>query len=546
MSGAIRVVAAVGVTAAMAVGAGAPAQAMPLEDAPKAGLSKAYDFDDLLGKSVQFYEAQMSGAKPAWNRTAWRASANLTDGADNKVDLSGGWHDAGDNVKFGFPMAWTGTQLSWNYLRYPEAFAAAGEEVSLKRQLRHVNDYFIKAHPQDNVLWVQVGEGQKDHPIWAAPETSAAERRSFKVDATSPGTDVAAETAASMAAASMVFAQEDPAYSAKLLDHATRLYAFADKYRGKYSDAVPDAAKYYNSFSGYQDELVWGALWLHKATGDQAYLAKAEKEFPPIAYSSSYTMSWDNKAFGSFLLLAEVTDKPTYFAKVEQWLDGEMPGGGKPYTPGGLLFGTDFLSVPYAMGVVNGALAYMDLIGPNHPKYATYRNFVVKQTDYVLGANPESMSYVVGFGEKFPTQPHHRAASGVTDINATTPNKHVLVGALIGGPGRDDQFSDKRTDYRQMEPAISSNAKLVGVAAAFVKGIPGVTPGVTAPAPAPAAPAAPVAPMTPPTPTATPTTPPVPVAPGPPAASSDCWFPTLTFTTSGGPSWLPLVVRIFC
>ena len=58
---------------------------------------------------------------------------------------------------------------------------------------------------------------------------------------TKPGSDLAAETAAALAAASIVFKEEDPGYSQKLLEHAEKLYEFADKARGKYSDSIPDA-----------------------------------------------------------------------------------------------------------------------------------------------------------------------------------------------------------------------------------------------------------------------------------------------------------------
>ncbi len=66
-----------------------------------------------------------------------------------------------------------------------------------------------------------------------------------------------------MASASMVFKATDPAYAATLLTHAKQLYSFADTYRGKYSStASPTPQSFYNSWSGYQDELVWGAIWL--------------------------------------------------------------------------------------------------------------------------------------------------------------------------------------------------------------------------------------------------------------------------------------------
>ena len=71
----------------------------------------------------------------------------------------------------------------------------------------------------------------------------------------------------------MAFASTNASYSATLLTHARQLYTFATTYLGKYSDVVP--ATTYESYS-YQDELVWGAAWLYRATGDASYLSAAE------------------------------------------------------------------------------------------------------------------------------------------------------------------------------------------------------------------------------------------------------------------------------
>ena len=70
-------------------------------------------------------------------------------------------------------------------------------------------------------------------------------RPSYKIDCNRPGSDVAAETAASFASASILFKGEDDDYSAKLLDHAKRMYKFADTCRGKYSDSIYDASIFY-------------------------------------------------------------------------------------------------------------------------------------------------------------------------------------------------------------------------------------------------------------------------------------------------------------
>ena len=63
------------------------------------------NYGEALQKSIYFYEAQQSGNLPAWNRVPWRADSTVNDGADVGLDLSGGWYDAGDHVKFGLPMA---------------------------------------------------------------------------------------------------------------------------------------------------------------------------------------------------------------------------------------------------------------------------------------------------------------------------------------------------------------------------------------------------------------------------------------------------------
>jgi Glycosyl hydrolase family 9 len=48
-------------------------------------------------------------------------------------------------------------------------------------------------------------------------------RLAYRIDATNPGSDLAAETAAAMASASVVFRQSDPAYSNELLEHAKQV-----------------------------------------------------------------------------------------------------------------------------------------------------------------------------------------------------------------------------------------------------------------------------------------------------------------------------------
>ncbi|TOF81066.1 glycosyl hydrolase family 9, partial [Vibrio parahaemolyticus] len=101
-------------------------------------------------------------------------------------------------------------------------------------------------------------------------------RPSYKIDEQKPGSDLAGETAAALAAASIVFQDVDSAYAAEMLGVAKELYDFADNYRDIYDNSITDATQYYHSWSGYGDELAWAALWLARATGDDTYLDRAK------------------------------------------------------------------------------------------------------------------------------------------------------------------------------------------------------------------------------------------------------------------------------
>ena len=171
----------------------------------------------------------------------------------DQVDLVGGYYDAGDNVKFGLPMAFTVTMLSWSVVEHRGRLAAAGELGHALQAVRWGADYLAKAHARPDVLYVNVGDGNSDHACWERPEDMDTPRRAYMVNATHPGSDVAAETSAALAAASLVFRARDPAYSSKLLRAARQVFDFADRYRGSYSNSLSSVVcPFYCSYSGYQ------------------------------------------------------------------------------------------------------------------------------------------------------------------------------------------------------------------------------------------------------------------------------------------------------
>lgn len=68
----------------------------------------------------------------------------------------GGYYDAGDNVKFGLPMAFTVTMMSWSIIEYGGQIDAGGELKHAVDAVKWGTDYFIKAHPQPYVLYGEV------------------------------------------------------------------------------------------------------------------------------------------------------------------------------------------------------------------------------------------------------------------------------------------------------------------------------------------------------------------------------------------------------
>lgn len=90
------------------------------------------------------------------NQIKWRGDSGLSDGKEAGVDLSKGMYDAGDHMKFGFPMAYTATVLSWSILEYGDQMKAVDMLEPAKDSLKWITDYLRNAHASDDVLYVQV------------------------------------------------------------------------------------------------------------------------------------------------------------------------------------------------------------------------------------------------------------------------------------------------------------------------------------------------------------------------------------------------------
>lgn len=425
-----------------------------------------FNYGEALQKSFLFYEAQRAGKLPKDNRIDWRGDSTLEDGAEVGLDLSGGYFDAGDNVKFGAPMAASMTLLAWGIDEYRQGYQRSGQLDEAMDAVRWGTDYILNAHVvkdgKTQAFYGQVGLGEVDHAYFGPVEQMNVNRPALKIDAQNPGTDLAAESAAALAAAAVVFEKTDPTYAKTLIQNAKQLYEFADTARDRYSNSIKDAANFYKSWDGYEDELSWGATWLYKATGDKKYLDKAEATYDGVGW----TQTWSEKNLGTSVLLAQ--EKPNnkrYQEDAEKWLDNWADGkGGVKYTPGGLAWIAEWGSARLAATAAFVSGVYSDTLQDPQGKYNQFAN---AQVDYLLGNNPNNFSYMVGFGNHYPKQPHHRNATGTKDFSTAADNRHILFGALVGGPNKpnDNAYQDKRSDYVTNEVALDYNAGFTGALA---------------------------------------------------------------------------------
>ena len=118
---------------------------------------------EALQKSLLFFRAQRSGDLGADNPVPFRSQPSFaTDGSDVGVDLSKGYFDAGDFVKYGQPGAYTISMLAWSGLEFADGFRAAGSLPELHSAVRWGTDYILEASRHLDAqctFYAQVGRG---------------------------------------------------------------------------------------------------------------------------------------------------------------------------------------------------------------------------------------------------------------------------------------------------------------------------------------------------------------------------------------------------
>lgn len=474
------------------------------------------NFAEGLQKTLYFYDANMCGAGITGGRLDWRGDCHLKDAErpydafnnlsesfieenqdvfdpdeDGLIDLSGGFHDAGDHVKFGLPQSYTASTLGWAYYEFEEAFTETESDEHILDILKHFNDYFLKSTFRDDngevlAFAYMVGEGTDDHSYWGPPELQGiTEYDSRPVEVATPeepASDQSANAAASLALMYLNYRDIDEEYAEECLDNAKALYEFAREHRGR-----GESDGFYDS-GGYHDDLSWAAVWLYVATEKMDYIdhIMAEEDGQYTGYISDiientddqwqniWTHCWDDVWGGVFTKLSCLFPEDELFDylarwNLEYWSGGEVShedSSDENYlepTPAGYAFLTTWGSARYNAAAQMLALVYQKY----HPERTDITDWARGQMEYLMGDNPLELSYIVGYGEDHVEHPHHRAAHGSKTNSMDEPeeHRHTLWGALVGGPDDEDEHVDETSDYIYNEVAIDYNAGAVGALA---------------------------------------------------------------------------------
>jgi len=461
------------------------------------------EYKKALWMTTRYYGGQRSGSNnwllynhlPSGLNAAYTGKSFMADN-DAGYDLSGGWHDCGDHVKFGqtefysayillkgygeFPTGYD-DMYSANYAGYTSSGKYNYEETGhdpngipdILDEVKHATDYFIKCTKDASTFYFQVGRGDWDHAQWVtsvkmqtlAQSSGGDARPTYKnpSDASMPSF-----CGATLALMSRLYRKFDPAYADLCLTHAIYAYTYAKSHPGTVGSSNGGE---YGANDNWKDDYSCLCAELYWATGTASYKTEAMNftmadspgsggEIYGKNYGFDYTNNGDIAIYNLALLgkanaatvLASIISKH-YFGNVQA--DGQFNGGNTGWGP--LRYNANTAFIVALWQKLNNT-------------QATPNKYIYDNIDYILGKNTASQSFIVGFGAKTPSHPHHRNyylrddnPNDAAKPSMTPPAKNLQFGSMVGGSRSPGTFSDNVVNYQHTEGGIDYNACLVGV-----------------------------------------------------------------------------------
>ncbi|MBQ8032309.1 MAG: glycoside hydrolase family 9 protein [Butyrivibrio sp.] len=386
------------------------------------------------------------------------------------LDVTGGWHDAGDYGRYSVAGAKAVADLLLAYENYPDVFddnvgiPESGNGIpDVLDEARYELDWLLKMQREDGGVYHKVT--CRNFPGEIMPENETEELVIMPVTTTAT-----ADLSGVMAMASRVYSDIDKEFADRCLEAAKKAADYIDK-------TEIDTVGYKNpsdiSTGEYEDvcdidERFWAYAELYKTTGDKSY----EESLKTVLPDNGYSLGWQGVAgYGGYAYLsakdldadtkAKVIDEAERYAK-------EVISNSAKYSYGSSIVG----EYPWGSNLTianNGE--YLFLMNGLIDK--VNKNVADMQLNYLFGNNSTGYSFLTGFGTLYADHPHHRPSQA---MGVTVP------GMLVGGPnsGLNDAYvqnvlkgspsakcyADNSQSYSTNEITIYWNSPLIYLLAA--------------------------------------------------------------------------------
>lgn len=380
--------------------------------------------------------------------------------AGERIDMTGGWMDAGDMIHFSQTTGFSTALLEAAARLDPENRASLLDEAEVGVR------WLLKAHPFPDLFVTQVA-GEVDHFGFRDPVSDDASstpgvgtRQAFHWG-TGVGGDIGGKVAAALAMAAD--GASEPRRS-ELIGAAADWYA-AGKAAGKPTPEVPGTGGFYR-VATFEDSLAAGAAALFRVTGEASYLDDAMRY---LRATGAAPLDYGNFApFAAADICGRLGAPPLGDAATTdeacRFLDEVAGQADEAARANAFAPASEFTWGMTAISSAAGAFASM--------AGGSSRALAAGARDYLLGRNPWGASFVTGFGPHSPKRVHHWASV----LGSRNP-----PGAVVGGPAplktlRVEKlrprgplrrfnstivYEDARADYVTSEPTIDATATAV-------------------------------------------------------------------------------------
>ncbi len=365
-------------------------------------------------------------------------------GTDTKIDVSGGWHDAGDYGRYVVSGAKAAADLMLAYSLYPSAFDDA---LNIPESGNGIPDVLDEVRFElEWLLKMQNEEGGVYHKVTCAnfPGFVMPEEETEELIVTPVSTTATGDFAAVMAMAANIYSGIDNDFGAKCLEAAVKAYEYLDSHPNIEGTSNPDGivtGEYPDS--GDADERAWAYAELFKATGD----AKYDDAFCALIGSGipcASDLGWQGVgAYAGYAYLSSTVAKGKFYdAVLASFMSGladvEAATAGDAYN-------SSLTEYPWGsnMSIANNGMYVIlyDRISGGNAGDECARD----QLNYLLGTNGLGYCFLSGFGTVSPEQPHHRPSQA---------QGKAMPGMIAGGPDQNLEDPYAANVFADTAPAL--------------------------------------------------------------------------------------------